>query len=150
MAFVCSFCVSQLFTHCISIIWTEIIITHSAPLSIAVHLYQTLISVVTPSESYHTIVWVAPETRGHFKSNSKNVTNILNIATVLYQLTAGDWGIITSIDTTWRNVCAEVTLQNHQVLTGGAVQIIQSDGGVVCPKPALWTYMEHCCRSLSD
>ena len=73
MAFVYSSWVSQLFTHCISIVWTETIITHSSPLSIAVHLHQTLISVVAPNESYHTIVWVTPETRGHFNSISKKI-----------------------------------------------------------------------------
>ena len=31
----------------------------------------------------------------------------------------------------------EGALQNHQVLTGGAVHIIQSDGGEVGPKAAL-------------
>ena len=64
--------VSQLFTHCISIVWIETIITHSAPLSIAVHLHQTLTGVVAPSESYHTIVWVAPETRSHFNKYNNN------------------------------------------------------------------------------
>ena len=55
--------ISQLFAHCVSISATETIITHSAPLSIAVHLHQTLTGVDAPSESYHTIVWTAPETR---------------------------------------------------------------------------------------
>ena len=55
--------VSQLFAHCVSISATETFITHSAPLSIAVHLHQTLISEVSPSESYHTIIWVVPKMR---------------------------------------------------------------------------------------
>ena len=53
--------VSQLFAHCVSISDIETIITHSAPLSIAVHLHQTLTSVAAPSESYHTIVRDAPD-----------------------------------------------------------------------------------------
>ena len=57
----CSTCVSQLFAHCVSINKAETIITHSAPLSIAVHLHQTLIGVAASSKSYHTIVWVAPD-----------------------------------------------------------------------------------------
>ena len=56
---------------------------------------------------------------------------------IIYQLTAGDRDIITSIDTIRINGCAEGALQNHQVLTGGAVYIIQSHWGVVCPKPVL-------------
>ena len=58
-----STCVSQLFAHCVSISATETIITHSAPLSIAVHLHQTFIGVAASSKSYHTIIWTAPEAR---------------------------------------------------------------------------------------
>ena len=59
--------VSQLFAHCVSISDTEAIITHSPPLSIAVHLHQTLTREVAPSELYHTIVWVVPKTSGNYK-----------------------------------------------------------------------------------
>ena len=67
--------VSQLFAHCVSISATETIITHSAPLSIAVHLHQTLTDIASPIESYHTIVWVAPNTSSdckHLKWTSNN------------------------------------------------------------------------------
>ena len=62
---------------------------------------------------------------------------IINYFQGIYQLTAGDRGIIMSIDTVWGDVGVEGALQNHQVLTGGAVHIIQSDGGKVGPKTAL-------------
>ena len=58
---------------------------------------------------------------------------------IIYQLTAGDRNIITSIDTAVVVVVkggAEGALQNHQVLTGVAVHTIQYDGGKVCPKTA--------------
>ena len=63
MVILCCSWISKLFAHCVSISATETIITHSAPLSIAVHLHQTLTSVVAPSESYHTIIWIIPKTR---------------------------------------------------------------------------------------
>ena len=56
----CSICVSQLFAHCVSNSKAETIITHSAPLSIAVHLHQTLIDKTSFRKSYHSIVWVVP------------------------------------------------------------------------------------------
>ena len=59
--------ISQLFAHCASISDIETIITHSAPLSIAVHLHQTLTGVAAFAESNHTIVWVAPNTRSDCK-----------------------------------------------------------------------------------
>ena len=50
------------------------------------------------------------------------------------KLTAGDRGIITSIRTEKANNGAEGALQNHQVVTGRAVHIIQYDGVGVWPK----------------
>ena len=52
----------------------------------------------------------------------------------IFILTAGDRDIIMSIDAGWWNEGTEEALQNHQVLTGGAVHIIQSDGVGVTPK----------------
>ena len=42
-----------------------------------------------------------------------------------------------SIDTVGGNEGVEGALKNHQVLTGGAVHIVQSDRWKVCPKTAL-------------
>ena len=145
MLFVHSSWVSQLFAHCISIVATETIITHSAPLSIAVHLHQPLASEIASSESHHAIVWVAPETRWHFEKYwttwSKPWNSSKRYLNYIYSLTTGDRNIITSIDTTWRNVGVEGALQNHQVLTGWAVHIIQTDAEILCSKPALWTHV---------
>ena len=50
------------------------------------------------------------------------------------QLTAGDRGIILSIEAVAVNVGTEEALQNHQVVTGGAVHIVQYQGVGVTPE----------------
>ena len=50
-----------------------------------------------------------------------------NIAHAVISLTADDRSIITSIDTVVVSINTVGALQNHQVVTGGAVYVIQND-----------------------
>ena len=62
------------------------------------------------------------------------IMNLLTLSKIIFnkyesiQLTAGDRGIIISIRTEIANTGPEGALQNHQVVTGSAVHIIQYDG----------------------
>ena len=52
--------ISQLSAYCIMISSFELIITHSAPLSIAVYLHQTLVDSVSSSKTNLTTIGVTP------------------------------------------------------------------------------------------
>ena len=56
--------VSQLSAHSCSLIATKEVITHSAPLSIAVYLHQTLVDSVPSSKTNLAIIRVTPNPCG--------------------------------------------------------------------------------------
>ena len=71
----CSSSISQLSAHCVRIITTKLFITHCSPLSIAIHLHQTMTGVLSLLKTNLSIIGIIP--------NPTHVCNTERVYTVI-------------------------------------------------------------------